>query len=311
MKTVFFGTPGIAAHVLESLIASKHEVLAVVTQPDRVSGRGREVSEPPVKALAAEHNITVLQPEKVNDASFLSELKAIGAELHVVTAYAQKLPSELLNMAPAGCINVHPSLLPRYRGAVPIPAAILNGDTVSGVTIMRMAERMDAGDILLQEEIALAPDETTCSLEKKSAEIGSGLLIRAIDMLESGTLTGMAQDESLSTYVGQLKKEDGLMDFKKSAVRLERETRAYNPWPGSFTYLEGKLFKIWKAAALPDGSAQGPAGEIIYADKKTVKVRCGEGTLELLEVQLQGKKRMSTEEFLRGRKIKQGCIFGK
>ena len=312
MKIVFFGTPDIAAAVLKRLIASRHDVIAVVTQPDRAKGRGKTVAFSPVKELALENGIKILQPEKVGDDLFLDELEALGADIHAVTAYAQKLPSRLLEMAPKGCINVHPSLLPKYRGAIPIPAAILNGDDVSGVTIMNMAEKMDAGDILLQRRIPLAGDETTQSLEKKAAEVGAELLIEAIDAIEAGTIEPVRQDDSKSTYVKQLKKEDGLIDFAESAVQIEREIRAYTPWPGSFTYLNGQVFKIWKAAVCEEvsGSSAVP-GTVVHADKKSVKIKCGEGVLSLLEVQIQGKKMMGIEEFLRGKKIEQEYIFGK
>lgn len=312
MKIVFFGTPDIAAAVLKRLIASRHDVIAVVTQPDRAKGRGKTVAFSPVKELALENGIKILQPEKVGDDLFLDDLEALGADIHAVTAYAQKLPSRLLEMAPKGCINVHPSLLPKYRGAIPIPAAILNGDDVSGVTIMNMAEKMDAGDILLQRRIPLAGDETTQSLEKKAAEVGAELLIEAIDAIEAGTIEPVRQDDSKSTYVKQLKKEDGLIDFAESAVQIEREIRAYTPWPGSFTYLNGQVFKIWKAAVCEEvpGSNAVP-GTVVHADKKSVKIKCGEGVLSLLEVQIQGKKMMGIEEFLRGKKIEQEYIFGK
>ena len=312
MKIVFFGTPDIAAAVLKRLIASRHDVIAVVTQPDRAKGRGKTVAFSPVKELALENEIKILQPEKVGDDLFLDDLEALSADLHAVTAYAQKLPSRLLEMAPKGCINVHPSLLPKYRGAIPIPAAILNGDDVSGVTIMNMAEKMDAGDILLQRRIPLAGDETTQSLEKKAAEVGAELLIEAIDAIEAGTIEPVRQDDSKSTYVKQLKKEDGLIDFAESAVQIERKIRAYTPWPGSFTYLNGQVFKIWKAAVceeVPESNAV--PGTVVHADKKSVKIKCGEGVLSLLEVQIQGKKMMGIEEFLRGKKIEQEYIFGK
>ena len=312
MKIVFFGTPEIAAVVLKRIIASEHEVIAVVTQPDRAKGRGRTAVFSPVKELALENGIKVLQPEKVGDDTFLDSLETLGAELHAVTAYAQKLPLRLLEMAPKGCVNVHPSLLPRYRGAIPIPAAILNGDEVSGVTIMRMAEKMDAGDIILQREIPLDADETTQTLEKKAAAAGAELLLEALNAIEAGTAAAVPQDDSKSTYVKQLKKEDGLIDFNKSAVRIEREIRAYTPWPGSFTYLGDQVFKVWRAAVCEEsGGSETVPGTVVYADKRNVKIKCGESLLSLLEVQLQGKKRMGIEEFIRGKKIEQGYIFGK
>jgi len=315
MKIVFFGTPDLAAGILNALTASEHEVIAVVTQPDRAKGRGRNIIFSPAKEAAVAAGIPVLQPEKVSDSAFLDELEMLGADLHVVAAYAQKLPNRLLEMAPKGCINVHPSLLPKYRGAAPMMAAILNGDSVSGVTIMKMAEKMDAGEILLQREMPLAPDETNRSIEEKAVKLGSELLLEAIGAIEDGSAVYTPQDEEQSTYVRQIGKEAGLIDFSEDAAVIERKVRAYDPWPGTYTFLNGKTFKILKAAVngctpQGDSAADAAPGQVAYSDARRIMIKTGAGLIEPLMVQMEGKRAMSMEEFLRGRKIEQGYIFG-
>lgn len=315
MKIVFFGTPQIASGVLKKLIESEYEVIAVVTQPDRASGRGKDVRYSPAKQTALEAGIPVMQPEKVSDEGFLDELESLGADLFTVAAYAQKLPNRLLEMAPSGCINVHPSLLPKYRGAAPLMAAILNGDETAGVTIMRMAEKMDTGNILLQKEIVLDPKETTATLEVKATELGGDMLVETIGMIEAGTLTETEQDDEKSSYVRQISKEAGLIDFSEDAETIERKTRAYVPWPGTYTYLNGKVFKIITAEAIPEAGYEDiledrAAGEIVRADKKDIYIKTGNGILLPKEVQIEGKRRMTTEEFLRGAALKEGQILG-
>ncbi len=309
MKIVFFGTPAIGAGVLKKLVESEHEVIALVTQPDRASGRGKGVSFSPAKEVAVSAGIKVLQPEKVSDEAFLDELEALGADLHVVAAYAQKLPNRLLEMAPKGCINVHPSLLPKYRGAAPLMAAILYGDEKSGVTIMRMAEKMDVGNILLQEEIMLDPKETTATLEAKATALGGDLLLKAIEKIEDGTIEETVQDDSKSSYVRMISKEAGLIDWNEAAEVIERKTRAYVPWPGTFTALEGKTLKIF-SADVTEGKEGAEAGTIILADKNSLVVQTGDGALSLKEIQLEGKKRMTVQEFLRGKKLEEGTKLG-
>lgn len=312
MKIVFFGTPHLGAEILKRLIASRHEVIAVVTQPDRASGRGKVVNYSPAKETALEAGIPVLQPEKISAPEALDEIEALGADLHVVAAYAQKLPERLLKMAPMGCINVHPSLLPKYRGAAPLTAAILAGDSVSGVTIMQMAEKMDAGDIYMQEEMPLDPHETNASIEEKAVELGGRLLLETIDRIEAGTAVHVPQDESGSTYIKQIKKEEGLLDFSQDADSLERRIRAFDPWPGTYTYLDGKTFKICSAEVedIADAGEEAVPGTVTDVTKKSFLIACGQGFLRPLSVQLEGKKKMSTEEFLRGRKLEQGMKLG-
>ncbi len=333
MNIIFIGTSDIAVPSLEALIQSEHNILAVVTQPDRGSGRGRSVKFSPVKETAVNAGIPVLQPEKIGEEAVLDELEGLKPELFIVISYAQKLPKRLLEMAKYGCINVHPSLLPKYRGAGPLIGPILNGDDVTGVTIMEMAEQLDAGDILAQEEMALDPKETVATLEVKAAEKGAEMLLKVIDGLAAGTIVPQPQNEEEHSYVKQISKEEGRIDFSKSAAEIERMIRALNPWPTAYTYFEGKTFKLWDADVIAeaeqkentgvtcphakechgeDGSLrrEEKPGTVIFSGKNLLIVKCGEGCLSLKEVQMEGKKRMAMADFLRGKKIETGTVFG-
>ena len=241
MRAVFMGTPEIAATVLKSVLASEHEVLAVVTQPDKPKGRGHEMAFPPVKEVALAAGIPVMQPQRAKDEEFLAELTALKPDIILVAAYGKLLPKAILELPRFGCINVHASLLPKYRGASPIQWAVLNGDEKSGVTIMHMAEAMDTGDIILTEEIILAEDETAGSLHDKLAEIGGSLLLKAMDALETGRAPRIRQKEEDATYVKMLDKTMGNLDFSRPAAELERFIRGLNPWPTAYTKLEGKM----------------------------------------------------------------------
>ena len=313
MRIVYFGTPELSAGILRLMLKEGANVAAVVTQPDRPQKRSAAPVYSPVKEAALEAGIPVLQPEKVSDPEFLDELQEIGADIHVVAAYAQKLPNRLLEMAPLGCINMHPSLLPKYRGASPMAAAILNGDDVAGVSIMKMAEKMDAGDIYLQREIPLSKTETTESLEEKVIPLGAQMLLEVMDGLEKGTAAAAAQDHTQASYIKQFVKTDGLIDFTQDAAVIERKTRGLYPWPGTFTYLEGKVFKIIKAeegTLITPGEDSSQPGEIIYAEGDTLAVKCGAGLLCPVVVQLEGKKAMPVSDFLRGRKDLKGKRLG-
>ncbi|MCQ2529732.1 MAG: methionyl-tRNA formyltransferase [Lachnospiraceae bacterium] len=310
MNITFIGTSDIAVPSLQALIASEHNVLAVVTQPDKGSGRGRSVKFSPVKETAVNAEIPVMQPEKVGEDSVLDELEQLQPDLFVVVSYAQKLPKRLLEMGKYGCINVHPSLLPKYRGAGPLIGPILNGDEVTGVTIMEMADRLDAGDILAQEEFPLDPKETVSSLEEKAAAKGAEMLLKVIAGLEAGTIVPQPQNEAEHTYMKQISKEAGRIDFSKPAVEIERMIRALNPWPTAYTSLEGKTFKLWDANVIPDSAEQEKPGTVIATGKNLLTVKCGDGCLQLKEVQMEGKKRMAIADFLRGKKIEVGTVFG-
>lgn len=311
MKIIFMGTPELAAKALERLIGSRHQILAVVTQPDKGSGRGRTTRFSPVKQMAVDAGIRVLQPVRVRDEEALAEIEALGAELIIVAAYAQLLPEKLLNMAPFGCINIHPSLLPKYRGAAPLRGPILNGDPVTGVTIMKMVKELDAGDILLQKELPLEPKETVRSLTPKAAALGAEMLLEVLDLIEEGKAESTAQKDSESSYITQLGKDAGKIDFRIPAKQIERQIRACDPWPSAFTSIGTKIFKIWDAdvTEVPEGETNAP-GEILFVNKKTLIVGTGEKCLNLKEVQMEGKKRMTMEEFLRGRKLEKGFTFG-
>ena len=316
MRAVFMGTPEIAATVLKSVLASRHEVVAVVTQPDKPKGRGHEMAFPPVKEVALEAGLPVLQPQRARDEGFIDELKALNPDIILVAAYGKLLPKAILDMPKFGCINVHASLLPKYRGASPIQWAVLNGDEKSGVTIMHMAEEMDTGDIILTEEVVLSKDETAGSLHDKLAEIGGPLLISAMDALETGRAPRVRQNHEEATYVKMLEKTMGNLDFSCPAVQLERFIRGLNPWPTAYTKLDGKLFKLWKAETVPEEdvvkeSKSFEPGTIVSVGKDSFDVLTGEGLLRIRELQIEGKRKMTAEEFLRGFKLEVGTVLGR
>ena len=316
MKIVFMGTPAIAVPSLKKLIGSEHEVIMVITQPDQKSGRGMNVRYSPVKETALEYHIPCFQPESISDPEVLDKLEALQADIYAVAAYAQKIPDRLLSMARFGCINMHPSLLPKYRGSGPLRGPILNGDRESGVTVMKLVSAWDAGDILMQKSFLLDPEETSVTLEEKCAALGAEMMLQTIDGLAAGTVIPVPQDHEKATYLKQIKKEDGRIDFEQSAVQIERQIRACIPWPSAFTTLKGKNFKIWEAKTeqeLPDGAQAAedlPCGGVAYADKKGFLIRTGEGYLRPLSVQLEGKKRMPVQDFMQGGKIERGVVFG-
>lgn len=306
MRVVFMGTPDFAVPTLQKLIDCGHEVAAVVTQPDKAKGRGKAVSFPPVKERALEYEIPVYQPVKARDPEFVEILRGLAPEVIVVVAFGQILPKSILDIPPYGCINVHASLLPKYRGAAPIQWAVIDGEKTSGVTTMFMAEGLDTGDMILKEEVDLAPFETGGSLHDKLSVIGAGLLIKTLDALKAGTAVRTPQDDSQAgQYAKMLKKEMGLLDFSKSARELERLIRGLNPWPSAYTVLHGKTLKIWQADVI-DKEYEGHFGEIVEITKDCFVIKTGKGTLAVKELQLQGKKRMDAGAFLRGYSLKKG-----
>ena len=310
MKVVFLGTPELAATALKGLIASRHEVLAVVTQPDKASGRGMTTKFSPVKQVALDANLPILQPASIRHGDCEEEIRALSADLFVVAAFSQLLPKWFLEIPPKGILNIHPSLLPKYRGALPLRGPIINGDPTYGVSIMQMVEQLDAGDILLQREFPMEPKETILTLTAKAAGIGAEMLIEALDLIEAGKAEPVPQKDEESSYIRQLEKEDGRIDFSNPAEEIERQIRACIPWPSAFTKISGKMFKIWDADVEEESASAPVCGSVVYADKKTLLVQTGKGLLRLNEVQLEGKKRMKIEEFLRGRKIEKGFVFG-
>ena len=302
MRVVFMGTPDFAAGILEAVIGAGHEVVLAVTQPDKPKGRGGAVQSSPVKECAVSRGIEVYQPKRVREAECVEFIRKREPEIILVAAFGQILSEEILQMPKYGCINVHASLLPKYRGAAPIQWAVINGERVSGVTIMRMDAGIDTGDMIEKAEVELSPQETGGSLFDKLEKLGADLLIRTMEKIENGTAVYTKQEESKATHVGMIKKELGLISWEKPAAELERLIRGLNPWPSAFTKINGKTLKIWQARPEAGGDVS-KAGEVAVVNKKELKIHTGEGVLSLLEVQLEGKKRMDIEAFLRGYKV--------
>lgn len=306
---VFMGTPQTAAATLAELVKGPDPVVGVVTQPDRPSGRGQQSAPSPVRRLAEELSIPLIAPEKIRTAEFLETLRRWRPQIIVVVAYGRILPRAVLDVAPYGCVNVHYSLLPKYRGAAPAAWTIINGESEGGVTTMRLVEKMDAGAIYLQEAIPLAADETSGSLQAKLTPIGARLLLETLRRLKEGSLTPTEQDESSATLAPILKKEDGLIDWGRPAGDIERRIRGLDPWPGSFTFLNGKLLKIHRAKVLPVANPA-PPGVVVRSDAGGFQVATGSGLLALEVVQLENKKRLPGSEFVKGARIKNGDRLG-
>ena len=308
MRIVFFGTPEFAVPALEALIEGPDHVAAVVCQPDKPAGRGQHLAVPPVKRLALAAGVPVLQPAQLRTPDFAEVLRPLAPDLIVVAAYGKILPQSLLKLPPLGCINVHASLLPKYRGAAPIQWAILCGERTTGITIMQMNERMDAGDILAQHETHIGDAETYGELQERLAELGASILLEALVELCVGRLHARAQSEADVTLAPMIKKDDGRIDWTQSAVHIARMVRAFNPWPSAFTHLGGKLLKIHCAHARSDAARAAPG--TVADTRGAVVVATGDGELELSEVQLEGRKRMSGAEFARGGHLTMGTVLG-
>ncbi len=308
-RVVFFGTPEFAVPALRALLDSSDTVVGVVCQPDRPAGRGQRLHPPPVKVLAQSRGVPVLQPETLRDEGARQAIRGWHSDLIVVAAYGRILPRAVLDAPRLGCINVHASLLPKYRGAAPIQWAILRGETVTGVTIMRMNERMDEGDILLARQTAILPDETYGELEERLARIGAEALMDALARLHAGTLQGRAQDHSAATLAPVIKKEDGCIDWSRSAEEIARQVRAFNPWPSAFTWLGDRLLKIHRAHALP-AAAAAAAGTVVGIGDP-ICIAAGAGVLAADELQLEGRKRLRAAEFARGGLLSTGVQLGR
>ncbi|MBR0084978.1 MAG: methionyl-tRNA formyltransferase [Lachnospiraceae bacterium] len=307
MRILFMGTPDFSVPVLTGMIEEGYDVVGVVTQPDKPKGRGKGLSMPPVKEVAIAHDIPVYQPKRVRDPAFIEVLKEIAPDLIVVVAFGQILSKAVLDVPRLGCINVHASLLPKYRGAAPIQWAVINGEKETGVTTMMMDEGLDTGDMLLSAKVELAPDETGGSLHDKLSVLGRELLLETLKELEAGTLKRTRQDDSQTgEYAKMLKKEMGEIDFNEPAVKIERLIRGLNPWPSAYTHCRGKIIKIWRAEAVETDSNDAP-GTVIACDKKSFTVKCGEGALRILELQPESKKCMEANAFLCGTQLKPGC----
>ena len=312
MNVVFMGTPDFAVDTLKAIEQAGHQVSLVITQPDKQKGRGKKILYTPVKEAALEAGMEVMQPEKIKEPEVLERLTAIAPDVIVVVAYGQILPESILNLPKYGCINVHASLLPKYRGAAPIQWAVINGEKVSGVTTMYMAKGLDTGDMIERVEVELSPEETGGSLHDKLAKAGAELLVSTLDKLEKGTASRTPQNDAESCYASMLRKSLGNICWEDPAEKIERLIRGLSPWPSAYTYLNGKTLKLWnvtivKEDALPEGALkEQPAGTILYVDKKCFLIQTGQDCLRVNEIQLEGKKRMLTDAFLRGYHLEAG-----
>ena len=307
MRVVFMGTPDFAVTALSSIAGAGHEILAVYTQPDKAKGRSGKLQPPPVKVRAEELGIPVFQPEKLRDEDQVAALRALQPEIIVVAAYGQILPESILAIPPLGCINIHASLLPKYRGAAPIERCILEGEEKTGVTTMYMAKGLDTGDMIEQSETKILPTDTGETLTNRLAEMGGQLILSTMEKLSAGTAVRTPQKEEESSYAKMLDKSLGCMDFHKTAAELERAVRALDPWPSAFTRIDGKNVKIYGAEVTEE---TGTPGTIIEVTKKSFTIACGEGALRILRLQPEGKKPMDTAAFLNGKKLEKGMQVG-
>ena len=310
MKLIFMGTPDFSVGTLEALIAAGHEITLVVSQPDKPKGRGHELAPTPVKETALKHGLKVFQPKRLKDPETIRTLEETPADAIVVIAFGQIVPASILHMKKYGCINVHGSLLPKYRGAAPIQWAVIDGEMESGVTIMQMDEGLDTGDMLLKGSVVLDEKETSGSLFNKLSALGASLCVEALEKLEKGELTPEKQGESPTEYARMLTKEMGELDFSRDAVTLERLIRGFNPWPSAYTRLGDKTLKIWAADVCEKQEPESQPGTVTEVAKQDFTVACGEGALKITELQLQGKKRMDAAAFLRGYHLEAGMKLG-
>ena len=300
-KFLFAGTPDFALQSLRALHQAGYESAAVLTQPDRPAGRGKKLTESPVKQFACGHDIPVWQPETLKDADIVAQIEGVGPDLMIVAAYGLLLPQAVLDIPVRGCANVHASLLPRWRGAAPIQAAILAGDTVTGVTLMQMESGLDSGPLLASAAVDIDPEDTCGTLHDSLAIIGGDLLVDKFGEILEGKLTANLQDEALATYAGKIRKEDAAIDWNFGAEQIARMIRAYDPAPGASFDLDGEIIKCWKAT--PIEGVEGPPGMIVAAGKEGVTATCGEGALRLTEVQRPGRRRITAAEFADQKKL--------
>ncbi len=309
MRVIFMGTPDFATGTLEEIVLAGHEVVGVVTQPDKPKGRGKTLMPTPVKEVAMKYNLPVYQPKKVREPEFVEVLRGLKPDVMVVAAFGQIISKEILEMPKYGCINVHASLLPAYRGAAPIQWAVINGDKESGVTIMQMDEGIDTGDMIEKVVVPIVEDETGGSLFDKLSQAGAKLCVKVLQDLEDGKAVREKQpEESTTPYARMIDKKMGSIDWEKPAKEIEQLIRGLNPWPSAYTRLQGKTLKIWKAEVLLEHSQEAP-GQITEVTKDSIVVQTGQGRLKILELQLEGKKRMDAASFLRGYALKEGESF--
>ncbi len=309
MRIVFMGTPDFAVPSLEALLSSGDQVVGVVCQPDRPKGRGHQVVAPPVKLIAERAGIPVLQPLKIRTPEFLQSLSSWQPDVIAVTAYGRILHTPILQLPPMGCVNVHGSLLPKYRGAAPVQWAIINGETETGITTMLMDEGMDTGAMLLQEKLEILPDDTSGTLAPRLAALGGRLLIETLARLKAATLVPTKQDDQQATMAPLLKKEDGLIDWTLSAASLTNRVRGLSPWPGAYTFLGVERWNIWKAVLQGTAITDTP-GTIVAVTKQSIVVATGDGLLEIWEIQTANSKRMAVAQFLAGHRVTVGQQLG-
>jgi len=308
IRMIFMGTPEFALPSLKKLIKTGYNIVAVVTQPDRPKGRGRKIKPAPVKELALKYGLEVLQPEKIRDSEFLEKIREKRPDFIVVVAYGQILPKGLLEIPKFLSINLHPSLLPKYRGAAPIQWAIMNDEKITGVTVIRMTEKMDAGPILLQKEVPILPDETAGSLHDRLSEIGADLLIDAIEAVVDGKIEEREQDESKATFAPKMDRSLSKIDWEKSAKEISARIRALDPWPGAVSYIKDKEIKLFSSSCI-DNEYKGVPGRVNFIDEEGVLVETVKGIVLIKEFQIPGKRRLKAKEFLKGFSIKKGDRF--
>ena len=307
MNIVFMGTPDFAVSALEALLKAGHDIKLVVTQPDKPKGRSGALAFPPVKECALKHGLPVFQPVRIKTAENVEYLRQYEADVYVVAAFGQILSQEILDMPRLGCINIHASLLPKYRGSSPIQRAILDGEEKTGVTIMQMDIGVDTGDMLYKKEYVIKPTDTFESLHDELAVLGGQAIVEALALLKEGKLIPEKQRDEDSCKAPMISKEMGLLNFCDSAAKLDRQIRGLNPWPSAFTKYQGKTLKIWRAVPV---EGAGEPGEILLVEKDSFVVACGENALCIYELQLEGKKRMNSHDFLLGQKVRPGERLG-
>lgn len=308
MRIVFMGTPEFAVPSLDALLASGDQVVGIVTQPDRPKGRGQQLTPSPIKLIAQREQIPLLQPVKMKAPEFMEPLKAWQPDLIAVTAFGRILHPGILALPPMGCVNVHGSLLPKYRGAAPVQWAVINGDPETGITTMLMDEGMDTGAMLLQERMPILPDDTAGTLAPRLAALGGRLLVETIRQLKAGTLKPVPQNHSHATLAPLLKKEDGAIDWTMHAGVLAHRVRGLSPWPGAYTSLQGERWTVWKAVATANGESAAP-GTIVRVTKSSLSVATGEGLLEITEIQPANSKRLTVAQYLAGHSVAAGQRF--
>lgn len=308
LKVVFLGTPQFAVPTLDALLASSHTVVGVVTQPDKPRGRGQKETDAPVKARALAANLRILQPATLKDPAVLADLAALGADIGVVAAYGKILTQAVLDIPRLGMINVHASLLPRYRGAAPIHRAVIAGESVTGVTIMRVVRALDAGAMLAKVERTVGPNDTSEEVERDLATLGGALLVQTLDRMAAGPVEEVPQDDRLANYAHRLTKEDGLVDWSRNAVEIHNQIRGLHPWPHAYSYLDGQRLILWRSTWSPDASSAA-SGTVLAADGDELRIATGHGTLLITELQAEGRRAARTREFLAGRKIPAGARF--